>query len=197
MHVRGFRVPANPNRAPIVPSSRIRQSDTYRYHPAIISLTMRRPGSTGGRNTSMMEVFSMGRPPGWAAALTGRAVMRSPGRPPVRRDLERAFGGKIAEGLTSEDAAMACGVSGPVKSRWFRHAGGMPPIELSPVSRRYLCFSEREQIAVMRAEGASMRAIADRLGRSPSTISRELRRNAATRNGKLEYRASTAQWKLT
>ena len=137
----------------------------------------------------------MGRPPGWAAALTGRAVMRSPGRPPVRRDLERAFGGKIAEGLTSEDAAMACGVSGPVGSRWFRHAGGMPPIELCPVSGRYLCFSEREQIAVMRAEGASMRAIADRLGRSPSTISRELRRNAATRNGKLEYRASTAQWK--
>ena len=142
-----------------------------------------------------MEVFSMGRPPGWAAALTGRAVMRSPGRPPVRRDLERAFWGKIAEGLTSEDAAMACGVSGPVGSRWFRHAGGMPPIELSPVSGRYLCFSEREQIAVMRAEGVSMRMIADRLGRSPSTISRELRRNAATRNGKLEYRASTAQWK--
>ena len=137
----------------------------------------------------------MGRPPGWAAALTGRAVMRSPGRPPVRRDLERAFWGKIAEGLTSEDAAMACGVSGPVGSRWFRHAGGMPPIELSPVSGRYLCFSEREQIAVMRAEGVSMRMIADRLGRSPSTISRELRRNAATRNGKLEYRASTAQWK--
>src|SRR6476620_1524121 len=159
------------------------------------AFTKPRPGSTGGRNTSMMEVFSMGRPPGWAAALTGRAVMRSPGRPPVRRDLERAFWGKIAEGLTSEDAAMACGVSGPVGSRWFRHAGGMPPIELSPVSGRYLCFSEREQIAVMRAEGASMRTIADRLGRSPSTISRELRRNAATRNGKLEYRASTAQWK--
>jgi IS30 family transposase len=33
------------------------------------------------------------------------------------------------------------------------------------------------------------------LGRSPSTISRELRRNAATRGGKLEYRATVAQWK--
>jgi hypothetical protein len=33
------------------------------------------------------------------------------------------------------------------------------------------------------------------IGRSPSTISRELRRNAATRGGKLEYRASVAQWK--
>jgi IS30 family transposase len=37
--------------------------------------------------------------------------------------------------------------------------------------------------------------IARRLSRSPSTISRELRRNAATRCGKLEYRASVAQWK--
>lgn len=36
---------------------------------------------------------------------------------------------------------------------------------------------------------------AARRGRSPSTISRELRRNAATRNGKLECRASTAQSK--
>ncbi|QYB00096.1 IS30 family transposase (plasmid) [Rhodococcus sp. USK10] len=137
----------------------------------------------------------MGRPPGWAAALTGRAVMRSPGRPPIRRDLERAFWTRIAEGLTSDDAATACGVSGPVGTRWFRQAGGMPPIELAPVSGRYLSFTEREDIALLRAKGMSMRDIADRIGRSPSTISRELRRNAATRNGKLEYRASTAQWK--
>lgn len=121
--------------------------------------------------------------------------MRSPGRPPVRRDLECAFWGKIAEGLTSEDAAVSCGVSGPVGSRWFRHAGGMPPIDLALVSGRYLSFAEREDIAVMRAEGLSIRTMAGRIGRSPSTISRELRRNAATRNGKLEYRASTAQWK--
>jgi IS30 family transposase len=32
------------------------------------------------------------------------------------------------------------------------------------------------------------------VGRSPSTITRELRRNAATRGGRLEYRAATAQW---
>src|SRR4029078_8054435 len=137
----------------------------------------------------------MGRPPGWAAALTGRAVMRSPGRPPVRRDLERAVWVQIAAGLTSEDAGGACGVSAPVGSRWFRHAGGMPPIELAPVSGRYLSFSERENTAVLGGEAISMRQIAIRIGRSPSTISRELRRNAATRNGKLDYRASTAQWK--
>ena len=40
-----------------------------------------------------------------------------------------------------------------------------------------------------------MRAIAGAIGRSPSTISRELRRNAATRGGKLDYRASVAHWK--
>ncbi|MGY4646294.1 DNA-binding CsgD family transcriptional regulator [Mycobacterium sp. URHB0021] len=137
----------------------------------------------------------MARPPGWAAALTRRAVMLSPGRPPARRDLERVFWMQIACGLTSEDAAVECGVSGPVGTRWFRHAGGMPPIQLAPVSGRYLSFSEREDIAVLRAQGVSMRQIAIRIRRSPSTISRELRRNAATRGGKLEYRASTAQWK--
>lgn len=46
-----------------------------------------------------------------------------------------------------------------------------------------------------RATGHGVRAIAGAIGRSPSTISRELRRNAATRGGKLEYRASVAHWK--
>ncbi|MGW2378323.1 IS30 family transposase [Kitasatospora sp. NPDC001683] len=121
--------------------------------------------------------------------------MRSPGRPPVRRDVERAFWLKIAEGLTSEDAALACGVSGPVGSRWFRDRGGMPSIQLSPLSGRYLSFAEREEIALLRAQDTGVREIARRLGRSPSTISRELRRNAATRCGRLDYRASIAQWK--
>ncbi len=39
-----------------------------------------------------------------------------------------------------------------------------------------------------------MQEIARQLGRATSTISRELRRNAATRSGGLEYRATTAQW---
>jgi IS30 family transposase len=39
-----------------------------------------------------------------------------------------------------------------------------------------------------------VREIARQLGRAPSTISRELRRNAATRGGRLDYRATTAQW---
>ena len=137
----------------------------------------------------------MGRQPGWMVTLTGRPAMRSPGRPPARRDVERAFWVKIAEGLSSGDAAMACGVSGPVGSRWFRDRGGMPSIQLSPLSGRYLTFAEREEIALLNIQGVGVRAIARTLERSPSTVSRELRRNAATRGGKLEYRAGIAQWK--
>ena len=40
-----------------------------------------------------------------------------------------------------------------------------------------------------------MRAIARAIGRDPGTISRELRRNAATRADNSGYRASVAQWK--
>jgi transposase, IS30 family len=71
----------------------------------------------------------------------------------------------------------------------------MPMFMLDPISGRYLSFEEREEIALLKAQGVGVREIARRLGRAPSTISRELRRNAATRGGKLEYRASVAQWK--
>ena len=70
----------------------------------------------------------------------------------------------------------------------------MSPISLVPPSGRYLSFAEREEIAILQARGFGVREIAGRIGRSPSTISRELRRNAATRSGYLEYRASSAQW---
>jgi IS30 family transposase len=127
--------------------------------------------------------------------LTGRSPMKSPGKPSLWRDVERAFWRRIAEGLSSEDAALAVGASQAAGSRWFRERGGMPTFMLDSVSCRYLCFEEREEIAVLRAQGAGVREIARQLDRSPSTISRELRRNAATRGGKLEYRASVAQWK--
>jgi IS30 family transposase len=86
------------------------------------------------------------------------------------------------------------GVSAAVGVRWFREGGGMPSVTLAPASGRYLSFAEREEIALLRAGGGGVREIARLLGRSPSTISRELRRNAATRGGGLEYRATTAQW---
>ncbi len=130
-----------------------------------------------------------------AADRAGRPRMRSPGRPPVaRREHRQRFWVAIARGVSSEDAAAAAGVSTATGSRWFRESGGMPPLSLRPTSSRYLSFSEREEIALLRAGGAGVREIARQLRRSPSTISRELRRNAATRSGRLEYRASTGQW---
>lgn len=71
----------------------------------------------------------------------------------------------------------------------------MPTFMITPVTGRYLSFPEREEMAMLNAQGAGVRQIARQLGRAPSTVSRELRRNAATRGEKLEYRASVAQWK--
>ena len=114
-----------------------------------------------------------------------------------RREDRVRFWEAIAGGVSSEDAAGVAGVSQAVGSRWFRQAGGMPPICLAPVSERYLSFAEREEIAILCAQGAGVRAIARQLGRSPSTISRELRRNASTRTYRLEYRALTAKWRAS
>ena len=124
-----------------------------------------------------------------------RGKIWSPGRPPTARREDRAgFWEAIRRGLSSEDAAGVAGVSQAVGSRWFREAGGMPPQSLAPVSGRYLSFSEREEIALLRAQKLGVREIARRVGRDPSTISREVRRNASTRSDELTYRASTAQW---
>ena len=121
--------------------------------------------------------------------------MRSPGRPEPSRSVQREFWRLIATGITTVEASAGVGVSWPVGARWFRHAGGMPPLSLADPTARYLSFAEREEIALLRAQGAGVREIARQLGRDPGTISRELRRNAATRNGKQDYRALVAQWK--
>jgi IS30 family transposase len=74
----------------------------------------------------------------------------------------------------------------------------MPPSHLAaaspPRSGRYLSLAEREEVAIMRAQGHGVREMARRLMRAASTLSRELRRNAATRSGGFDYRATTAQW---
>src|SRR3954453_14404822 len=129
----------------------------------------------------------------------GRGGLPSPGRPSVaRREDHRQFWAAIAAGCSSEDAAVGVGVSPAVGARWFRRAGGMPPSHLAPAAKalsgRSLSFAEREEIAIWRAQRHGVREIARRLQRAPSTISRELRRNAATRSGGLAYRATTAQW---
>jgi hypothetical protein len=93
--------------------------------------------------------------------------MRSPGRPPPHRDVQRQFWRRIAEGMSSEDAAAACGVSPPVGSRWFRHGGGMPPMSLEVTSGRCLCFAEREEISLLHAQNVGVRQVARAAHRSP------------------------------
>jgi DNA-binding CsgD family transcriptional regulator len=129
----------------------------------------------------------------------GRPPLRSPGRPPVSTRRERQlFWTFIATGRSSEAAGLRAGVSQPVGTRWFREAGGMPPAifrpAAKPLSGRYLSLREREDIALLLVQGHSLQEIGRRLGRSASTISREVRRNATTRGGALDYRATVAQW---
>ena len=80
----------------------------------------------------------MGRPAGWMKELTGRSPMKSPGAPSHRREIEREFWKQVATGITSEAAAVAVGVAPAVGCRWFRHGGGMPPMDLAPRTGRYL-----------------------------------------------------------
>src|SRR6266487_74841 len=87
-----------------------------------------------------------------------RGQMWSPGRPSVaRREDRQRFWRAIAAGRSSEEAAAAASVSQAVGVRWFRDGGGMPSLSLRPTSGRYLSFSEREEIALLRAGGVEVR----------------------------------------
>ena len=124
-----------------------------------------------------------------------RGYMWSPGRPSTARREDRVrFWEAIARGVSTEDAAAVAGVSSAVGARWFRQGGGMPSVSMQPTTNRFLSFAEREEIAILVEQKLGVREIARRVHRSPSTISRELRRNASTRAYGAPYRASTAQW---
>ena len=137
----------------------------------------------------------MGRPSSWVREFTGRSALKSPGAPSHRREVQNGFWLEIAKGFTCKEAAPRVGAAPVLGSRWFRQSGSMPSIDLPPLSGRYLSFLEREEIALLRAQAKGVRESARHLARSPSAISRELRRNAATRGGNIDYRASVAQWK--
>jgi IS30 family transposase len=112
------------------------------------------------------------------------------GRPAAPRALEVLFWEGIRPGLGVQEAGAAAGV-GPVKAfAWFKQAGGVKGNGPGPGSGRYLSVAEREEIAVALAAGDSQAAIAERLGRSPPAISREVRRNS---RGRKVYRALAAQ----
>src|SRR3954454_22550502 len=108
----------------------------------------------------------------------------------VPRERERAFWRGVRDGLSTVTACRRAGVGEATGRRWFRECGGVSPLSLSVPQGRYLSPSEREEIAIGLAEGLSLRAVAARLRRDPSTISREVRRN---RSGQRPYRAVPAQ----
>ena len=117
------------------------------------------------------------------------------GRPAIPVAVQREFWSAVRSGMVIADAAAMVGVSKTVAWRWFRHVGGvMPepfPADKSVVGARRLTLREREEIACRNAAGEGIRAIARVLDRSPSTVSRELRRGTVRR--KSGYRATVAQ----
>ncbi len=104
-------------------------------------------------------------------------------------DAVQRFWAAMARGEFITDAALEAGTYRKMGARWLVAEGGVRPRRGRDLKGRCVTFSEREEIAVARAGGESMRSIARRLGRSPSTVSRELSRNAGDGGG---YRATTA-----
>src|SRR5699024_10466943 len=94
----------------------------------------------------------------------------------------------MADGAFISDATAAVGTYRRKGRQWLRVAGGIRPRRGRDLQGRYLSFAEREEIALARARGETIRAIVKRVDRSPSTISRELRRNGSAGG----YRATVA-----
>lgn len=105
------------------------------------------------------------------------------------RAREARFWELLRQGLGRTAACNAVGVDRRQGYRWVKAAGGRNPFAHKPRSDRYLSQEERLQIADLRLSGASVRAIAKALGRAPSTISRELTRNAAAGGSYRPYSA--------
>src|SRR3989442_6829399 len=109
---------------------------------------------------------------------------------PPKKDALRQFWVAIRAGASVEDAVAGLGnnrKTGPRYSRkagslWFRQAGGVVPAYVTAqASGRLLCFAERDEIHAGVERGDSIRLIAQRLGRAPSTVFHELRRNMRQR----------------
>ena len=108
-------------------------------------------------------------------------------------EMVQTFWAALQRGEFVGDAAAEAGTYRKKGTRWLAAAGGVRPRRGRDLKGRCLTFAEREEIALARAGGESMRAIAARLGRSPSTISRELRRNVSpVGSPACSYRARTA-----
>src|SRR5579864_5288868 len=105
------------------------------------------------------------------------------------RQVQRRFWLLIREGVERKRAAADLGLHPDTGKLWFGQAGGvMPAFVRARPSGRFLCEEERIEIFGGVQRGDSMRGIARTLGRAPSTVSRELRRNLGSR-----YRPQLAQ----
>ena len=111
-------------------------------------------------------------------------------RPLLPRAVRVAFWQAIRSGMLIDEAAGVSGIAHRTALRWFGQAGGVIANAPRPASGRYLSFAEREEIALGKAAGRSVRAIAAGLGRQPSTVSREIARNSGSRG---RYRAGVAE----
>jgi transposase, IS30 family len=103
------------------------------------------------------------------------------GRPGRKRRLvlEDEYWQLIRAGVGTVEACRRLGIGRTTGYYWRAQRGGLQRTVLAEEARsgRFLSLPERERIAVLREQGCGIRDIAGRLGRSPSTISRELRRN--------------------
>jgi transposase, IS30 family len=116
-------------------------------------------------------------------------VKKGPGRRPLSAKRQR-FLQLREQGWSIRGAAREAGVSRASGNRWstgyktYRHGlvtGFVPALDprtMRQISAQFLSQDERVEIADLRQAGMSIRRIAEQLGRAPSTISRELRRNA-------------------
>jgi transposase, IS30 family len=132
--------------------------------------------------------------------------MAGRGRPgPVPQTAKREqYAALIARGVSYSEACRIVGINRRTGKRW-RHgrtitSTGGRRLHYAPVvgvarkreiSARFLSEEERVRIADLRRAGEGVRAIARELGRSPATVSRELRRNVDAKAS--TYRPHTAQ----
>jgi transposase, IS30 family len=97
----------------------------------------------------------------------------------------------VARGVPPSIAGPMVGVSSCRGMAWFRTFGGVKPALHRPrgQARPRLSAEEREQVMIGTAQGESIRSIARRLQRAPSTIMREIARNGSMRGLTGRYRA--------
>lgn len=97
-----------------------------------------------------------------------------------RLEIESEYWRLVQAGVGTVEACREVGIGRRTGYRWRTENGGLPPPRVAEPDRssRYLSLLERQRIATLRRDGLGVRAIAERIGRAASTVSRELRRNA-------------------